>query len=102
MGSPFDRWVTLRDEIDQALIGFIRTDLELLLTFAAVAETAYSMGHREHAERTIANAEKGYSDMLRLFSQAKGLTAGVEKEFQSNFKRLRERLDGVQRLKNEC
>ena len=101
MGSPFDRWVTLRDGIEGVRLDFIRTDLELLLTFAAVAETAYSMGHREHAERTIANAEKGYSDMLRFFSQAKGLTAGVEKEFQSKFNRLRERLDGLQRLKNE-
>ena len=69
------------------------------MTFATVAETAYSMGHREHAKRTIASAEKGYSDMLRYFSQAKGMTAEVEKELQSKFKQLRERLDGLQRLK---
>ena len=67
-------------------------------TFATVAETAYNMGHREHAERTIASAEKGYSDMLRYFSQARGMTAEVEKELQSKFQRLRERLDGLQRL----
>ena len=56
------------------------------------------MGHREHAKRTIASAEKGYSDMLRYFSQAKGMTPEVEKELQSKFKQLRERLDGLQRL----
>ena len=67
------------------------------MTFATVAETAYPMGHREHAERTIANAEKGYSDMLQDFSQANGMTTEVEKELQSKFKQLRERLDGLQR-----
>jgi hypothetical protein len=68
------------------------------MTFAAVAETAISMGHWEHAKRTIASAEKGYSDMLRYFHKATGMTAEVEKELQSKFKPLRERLDGLQRL----
>ena len=67
--------------------------MDLCLTFAKVAETAISMGHREHGERTIASAEKGYSDMLRYFTQATGMTAEVEKELQSKFKQLRERLD---------
>jgi uncharacterized coiled-coil DUF342 family protein len=57
------------------------------------------MGHLEHAARTIASAEKGYSDMLRYFSQTTGLTAEVERELWSKFKQLRERLDGLQRLK---
>jgi hypothetical protein len=71
----------------------------LCATFTAIAETAYNMGHREHAERTLANAEKGYVDMLRLFSQAKGLTPDVERELQSKFKQLRERLDRLQGLR---
>ena len=69
------------------------------MTFATVAETAYSMGHREHAEQTLASAEKGYSDMLRYFFQAKRMTAEVEIELRSKFKQLRERLDGLQRLR---
>ena len=69
----------------------------MCLTFAKVAGTAISMGHLEHAERTIASAEKGYSDMLRYFSQATGMTAEVEKELWLKFRRLRERLDGLQR-----
>ena len=89
----------LRDEIEQARLDFIRTDLGVCLTLATVAETAYSMGHREHAERTLASAEKGYSDMLRFFSQARGMTAKVEKELQSTFKQVRERLDGLHRLR---
>ena len=89
----------LRAETEKARIALIRTDLDLCLTFARVAETAISMGHREHAERTIATAEKGYSDMIQYFHKATGMTAEVESEFQSKFRRLRERLDGLQRLR---
>jgi hypothetical protein len=88
----------LRAETEQKRVDLIRTDLDVCLTFATVAETAYSMGRREHAERTLAKAEKGYSDMLRFFSQSRGMTAEVEKELQSKFRHLRERLDGLKRL----
>jgi hypothetical protein len=97
VGSLFHQW--LRAETDQALLDFIRTDLDLCLVFATVAETASSMGHRAHAERTIASAEKGYTDMLRFFLRAKGMTPEVEKELTALFKHLRERLDGLQRLR---
>jgi hypothetical protein len=83
-------------ETDQALLDFVTTDLALCLTFAAVAETAYGMGRREHAERTIVAAEKGYSDMLRFYLRAREKTPDVEKELQSKFKHLRERLDRLQ------
>jgi hypothetical protein len=87
----------LRAEIEQSRIDLIKTDLGVCLTFAKVAETAISMGHWDHAARTIASAEKGYFDMLRYFSQATGMGPEVEKELRSSFKRLRERLDGLQR-----
>jgi hypothetical protein len=93
VGEPVPR--RLQYEIEQSRLDLIRTDLDLCLTFAAVAETAISMGHREHAERTLASAEKGYSDMLRYFTQATGMTAEVEKELLSKFNQLRERLDGL-------
>ena len=99
MGDAFQENLRLRAETDQALLDFIRTDLGVCLTFATVAETAISMGHREHAERTIAEAEKGYSDMLRFFLRARGMTPDVEKELQSKFNLLREQLDGLQRLR---
>jgi hypothetical protein len=91
----------LQDEIEQSRLNLIRTDLDVCLTFAAVAETAYSMGRREHAERTLASAEKGYFDMLRFFSQARGMTTEVEKQLQSMFRQLRERLDGLQQFKGQ-
>jgi hypothetical protein len=98
VGDLFHENRRLRAEIEQSRLDLIRTDLDLCLTFATVAETAMSMGHRGHAERTFASAEKGYSDMLRYFTQATGMTAEVAKELQSKFKQLRERLDGLQRL----
>ena len=98
VASPFDKWTNLQAEGERLRFDFIRTDLDLCLTFATVAETAYRMGHGEHAERTIASAEKGYSDMVRYFSRATGMTTEVERELKSKFKQLRERLDGLKRL----
>lgn len=97
MGDLFSENRRLRAAIELSRLDLIKTDLDLCLTFATVAETALSMGHREHAERTIASAEKGYSDMLRYFTQATGMTAEVEKELWSKFQHLRERLDGLKR-----
>jgi hypothetical protein len=92
MGTPLDRWVTLQDDFEQARLDFIRTDLWVCLTFATVAETRYSMGHREHAERTLAAIEKGYTTLVRFFSQAEGLTAEEKSELWSKFQQLGERL----------
>ena len=99
MGDLCHESLRIRDETDQALLDFIRTDLDLCFVFATVAETAYRMGHRAHAEQTIASAEKGYSDMLRYFLRARGMTPDVEKAVQSKFNLLRERLDVLQRLR---
>src|ERR1035437_7462187 len=84
----FSESLRLRDEIEWIRLDFIWTDLDVCLTLAAIAKRRYNMGSRERAERALAAAEKGYSDLLRFFSQAKGLTAEREKEFQSKFNRL--------------
>jgi hypothetical protein len=97
VADPYQAFRKLRAEIEQSRFDLIRTDLGLCLTFA-VAVTAINMGHRERAKRTLTKAEKGYSDMFRFFSQATGVTAEVERELESKFKQLRERLDGLQRL----
>ncbi|MEO8367853.1 MAG: hypothetical protein ABI806_01465 [Candidatus Solibacter sp.] len=99
MGGVFDKSVQLRKVSDQIRLDFIWTDLGVILTFAAVAETAYSMGRREHAERTLTAAEKGYSDMLRYFYKATGLAPEIEETFQAKFRQVRERLDGLQRFR---
>jgi hypothetical protein len=92
----FHERLRLRDDIERVRLDFIRTDLQVCLTLASLAGTEYDCGNREHAERTTASAEKGYADMLRYFSQAKNPTPEARKELQSTFKRLRERLDGLQ------
>lgn len=58
-----------------------------------------SVGNCEHAERTIAGAEKGYTDMLRFFSQATETQPEVEQELRAKFKRLRDRLDDLKRFR---
>ena len=96
MGDSFHQNQIIRAEIELSLIDFVRTDLGVCMTLATVAETAYSMGHREHANRSLASAEKGYSDMLRYFLRARGKTPEVEMELWSKFQQLRDRLDGLQ------
>lgn len=54
-------------------------------------------GDRDHVARTLAKLEKGHDTLLRVLSQAKGRTPEVEKEFQSKFRHLRERLGGSAR-----
>jgi hypothetical protein len=97
--SLFHQSVRLRDEIEQARLDFIWTDLDVILTLATIVESRYSKGSREQAERTLAKAEKGYSDMLRFFSLAKRLTPEIEGEFQSKIKQVRERLDRLRRFR---
>ena len=97
MDDLHEEGLRFRDKTEKARIDFIRTDLEALFTFASIVESAYTSGHREHAERTLAAAENGYSTLLRLFTQARGLTAEVERELESKLAQLRERLDGLRR-----
>jgi hypothetical protein len=56
------------------------------------------MAHYGHAEQTVARAEHGYATVLGFFSKAKGLLPGIQRELQSKFKELRERLNRLQRL----
>jgi hypothetical protein len=98
VADAYDVFRKLRAEIEQSRFDFIRKDVEMCLTFAAVAEIAHNMGQRDPAERSLAKAEKRYSDMLRSFPQATGVPGEVEKELQSKFRQVRERLDGLQRL----
>ena len=93
MTDLFEKALRIQKKAEQARLDFIWTDLDLILTLASGAETEYKMGNRAHAEQTLASAEKGYSEMLRYFSMAKGLTPKLAGEFQSKFKEVRERLD---------
>jgi non-ribosomal peptide synthetase component F len=95
MGS-LDRWAALRDDIDRVRLDFIRTDLQVCLTLASLADTEYDLGNREHAARTVATVEKGYSTLLRFFSQAKCITPEARAELHFTFQRLRNRIGRLQ------
>jgi hypothetical protein len=90
--------LVLRTEFEQTRLAFIKADLAVCLTFAVIADRSFRMGHRENAEQSLANAEKGYSDLRRFFSQVTGIPAAEDEEIQSKFKALRDRLDALQRL----
>src|SRR5215467_6812082 len=92
----------LRAESLKVSLDFIRTDLELLFTFADIAETGCILRHHEHAEQTLIRAEQGYANMLHLFSEMTGISPVVKAELAYKFRKLRERLDSLQnRLKTD-
>ena len=98
MADQFHESLRLRAETEKARLDLINTDLDVCLTFAAMVQTEHRLGNREHAEQTLAKAEKGYSDMFRFFSEATGLTPEAKEKLQSKFQQLREQLDGLKRL----
>ena len=98
MADLFRERLRLRAEREQLLLNFIRTDLELCLTLAGIAERKFLKGNLNDAERILVRVEKRRSDMVRSFSQAKGMTAAVQSELKSKFKQVRERLDGLRRI----
>ena len=98
MPDPYHEYLRLQSEREQTRLDLIKTNLKLYLTFATAAETAYSVGNRHHAERTLATVEKGYSDTFQFFSQATEINSEMERELWSRFRQLRERLDGLKRL----
>jgi len=61
----------LQSQSDQNRIEFLRTELSACFTFASVAETEFNIGNNEHAQRSIADAEKAYATMQRFLSDPK-------------------------------
>ena len=99
VADPLEESLRLKSETEQTRLDVIRTDLGVCLTLADLAATEYGLGNREHAEQAVAEAEKGYSDMLRFFSEATGMTAEVETGLQSKFQAVRQRLDELKPLR---
>ena len=93
VSEPFHNNMAIRAQTEQTRIDFIRVDLELCFTLADVARTAIGMHHMDHAEQAISKAEKGYSDLLQMFSQTGAMTEEVRKELESKLTQLRGRLD---------
>ena len=98
VADPLHECRRLQDQSEHARLRFNWTDLELLLTYAMIAEAQRNVGNRKVAARMLAKAKKSYAALLPLFPKATGLTAELEQEFHSKFKRLRKRLDRLRRL----
>ena len=98
MPGPLEEWLHRKAESDQIRLDLISTDLDVCLTLANLVETEHRLGNREHAGRTLAKAEEGYSDMFRFFSRTTEMTPEVQGKLESKFTQLRERLDGLRRL----
>jgi hypothetical protein len=94
-------WSKLKEQTLKTRLDFIITDLDLLFTFADLVETEHELGNHEHARRTLAEAEKGYEDMLRLFSTTEDLTPETQNAFSARFNELRELLDSLHELVNK-
>ena len=80
---------------------FLRTELASCLTFASLAETERKIGNDEHANRTIADAEKAYATMEQRFlsdpKHAKHISDEEWRELTAGMERLRKTLDGLAR-----
>ncbi len=55
-----------RLKADQNRVEFLGTELATCFTFADLADTEYNTGDREACERSLADAEEGYSTILRF------------------------------------
>jgi hypothetical protein len=83
-------------ETDRNRIEFLRTELQASFTFAKVAETEHSTGEHEHAARSLADAEKAYSTLLRFMSDpkhARHISEEERLELTTGMERLRATLD---------
>jgi hypothetical protein len=95
-----DELSRLQAESDRQRILLLRTDLEACFTFLAVAETEHQTGHYETAERSLADAEKGYATVLRFLSDpkhARHLSPEVCQELRAELERLRTTLDQLRK-----
>lgn len=80
----------------QNRLDFLRTELEIGLTFAEIAKTETAIGNTEHASKSRANAELAYKTTLHLISlpeHANHVTEEQREEFMERLQQLRTRLD---------
>ncbi len=109
MSGPADDARKQREEAEQVKaesrqvrVQTLTTELSMCFTLAGLAETEFKTGELEAAERTLTDAEKGYSTMVRFLTDpehARHLSPEVLQELTAGTERLRTTLDAVKRLK---
>ena len=88
----------LQAQSDRTRIDFLRTDLQICFTFAALAETEFEAGERDNAKRSLEDAEKGYATVSRFTTDprhASHIPPEVLHELVTQLRQLREALDNL-------
>ena len=101
MSTRSDPYAHLQAESDRHRLDLIKTELALCFTFSTIAARTYE-GNQESAERSMTNAERAYETVLQILSDpkhSKHLTEETIQDVTAELKRLRDRLDGVQRFR---
>jgi hypothetical protein len=75
-GRSKNSWKLLSDaRLECGAKEFIKTELELALTFVKVAQTKYSMGNVADGDFSRKNAEKAYREALNYFGKLSDFTS---------------------------
>ena len=75
-GRSTNSWKQLSDaRLECRAKEFIKTELELALTFVKVAHTKYSMGDVASGDFSCDNAEKAYHEALNYFGKLSDFTS---------------------------
>ena len=75
-GRSKNSWKLLSDaRLECRAKEFIKTELELALTFVKVAQTKYSMGNVADGDFSRKNAEKAYREALNYFGKLSDFTS---------------------------
>lgn len=98
MTDPLHERQRIRHQAKREHVKSIGLKLEVLHSYADLAETHRSCGNRKHAARLLEEAERRYSMILQFHFKLSELTAELDEQFQPKFKQVRERLNGLQRL----
>lgn len=96
----FYRSADFEQQINANRIEFLRTELSLSLTLVSLAETEFQIGNSEAAQRTIADAEKGYQTLSRFLDDprhASHIPAVVMNELRDGSQKLRDAIDQARR-----
>jgi hypothetical protein len=98
MNTSSDRLAKSSFQRNDLRVKILRKELALSFTFALIAKTKYEIGNRESAERSLANAEKVYSEVRPFLAdpvQVKHLKAEQKAELTAEIDRLRKSLDSL-------
>jgi hypothetical protein len=92
-GRTKNSWKQLSDaRLETWAKEFVRTELELALTFIQVARTKYSTGNVAAADNSRNNAEKSYQSALKYFGKLADPTSSQHLKLTNLFSEVKQEL----------